>query len=255
MFNPSIDRRSALRRLTAVLGGVATVPLTSGLLAGCKTPGGADLAAYEFQTLTAGQQNLLAALVDQIIPETETPGAAEAGVPQFVDLMLTDWYAPGEREQFLAGLEAVDARAGGSFVDLEDDARAELVAAMDEEAYAEQAPEAETPDEDVVEAAQEGTAAAQDEASNEVAGMQGDLGEAQDDPGDTREVDEQGNEVDAPQIAAVEDGPPFFRQLKELTLSGYYTSEVGASQELQWLAAPGRYDADVPLSEVGRAWS
>ncbi len=50
-------------------------------------------------------------------------------------------------------------------------------------------------------------------------------------------------------------GTPFFRQLKELTLSGYYTSEVGATQELQWIEAPGRYDADVPLSEVGRAWA
>jgi hypothetical protein len=49
--------------------------------------------------------------------------------------------------------------------------------------------------------------------------------------------------------------PPFFATLKEWTLVGYYTSEVGATQELQWLAAPGRYDGDVPLSEVGRAWA
>ncbi|MGB3542004.1 gluconate 2-dehydrogenase subunit 3 family protein, partial [Rubrivirga sp.] len=138
MFNPTIDRRSALRRLSAVLGGVATVPLASGLLAGCKTPGGAELAAYEYQTLTGTQPILLAAIVDQIIPETDTPGAAEAGVPQFIDMMLTDWYAPEERDQFVAGLDAVDRRANGSFVDLEDAARAELIATMDAEAYAEQ---------------------------------------------------------------------------------------------------------------------
>ena len=40
-----------------------------------------------------------------------------------------------------------------------------------------------------------------------------------------------------------------------MTVAGYYTSEVGATQELRWLAAPGRYDADVPLAEVGRAWA
>ena len=51
------------------------------------------------------------------------------------------------------------------------------------------------------------------------------------------------------------EAPPFYRQLKELTVAGYYTSEVGATQELQWLPAPGRYEADVPLSEVGRAWA
>ena len=51
------------------------------------------------------------------------------------------------------------------------------------------------------------------------------------------------------------DGPPFFMMMKQLTLVGYYTSEIGATQELQWLAAPGRYDGCVPLSEVGRAWA
>ena len=131
-------RRSALRRLSYVLGGVATAPLMSGLLAGCSTPGGSDLAAYQFQTLSEPQQNLLAALVDQIIPATDTPGAAEAGVPQFVDHMLADWYAPEERDAFLAGLDAVDRRAEGSFVGLDDAARATLVEAMDAETYGEQ---------------------------------------------------------------------------------------------------------------------
>jgi glucoside 3-dehydrogenase (cytochrome c) hitch-hiker subunit len=48
---------------------------------------------------------------------------------------------------------------------------------------------------------------------------------------------------------------PFFATLKEWTLVGYYTSEIGATQELQWLAAPGRYDADLPLEEVGPTWA
>ena len=51
------------------------------------------------------------------------------------------------------------------------------------------------------------------------------------------------------------DPPPFFAVLKEWTLVGYYTSEAGASRELQWVAAPGRYDADLPLSQVGRTWA
>ena len=191
-FGSPIDRRSALRRLTAVLGAVATAPLASGLLSGCRTP--SDLAAYEFRTLTGAQPDLLAALVDQIIPETDTPGAAEAGVPQFVDTMLSDWYAPDERDEFLAALDAVDTRASGSFLDLDDDARAVLVATLDAEAYAEQpgavgsaaTPDDEAVDDDVAEAGQEGTFKAQQEQQNEVAGMQGDLAEAQtdDEPGD-----------------------------------------------------------------------
>ena len=48
---------------------------------------------------------------------------------------------------------------------------------------------------------------------------------------------------------------PFFATLKEWTLAGYYTSEAGATQELQWIASPGRYEGDLPLEEVGRTWA
>lgn len=47
----------------------------------------------------------------------------------------------------------------------------------------------------------------------------------------------------------------FFELLKELTITGYYTSEIGASQELIYLHTAGRYDGDVPYSEIGRAYS
>lgn len=52
------------------------------------------------------------------------------------------------------------------------------------------------------------------------------------------------------------EGPrPFFSWLKELTLVGYYTSEVGASQELSYLHVAGYYDGDIPYRQVGRAYS
>jgi hypothetical protein len=49
--------------------------------------------------------------------------------------------------------------------------------------------------------------------------------------------------------------PPFFSRMKELTLSGYYTSEIGMTEELQWEAVPGYYEGCVPLEEIGRAWA
>jgi hypothetical protein len=51
-------------------------------------------------------------------------------------------------------------------------------------------------------------------------------------------------------------GPrPFFSWMKELTLLGYYTSEIGATKELKTVMIPGRYDGDVPYSQVGRAYA
>jgi hypothetical protein len=41
--------------------------------------------------------------------------------------------------------------------------------------------------------------------------------------------------------AASRDPQPFYRQLKWLTLFGYYTSEIGAEQEQHYAIVPGRY--------------
>jgi len=46
----------------------------------------------------------------------------------------------------------------------------------------------------------------------------------------------------------------FFRRMKELTLVGYYTSEIGAMQELR-VSPFGAYRGDIPYTAVGRAWA
>jgi gluconate 2-dehydrogenase gamma chain len=46
-----------------------------------------------------------------------------------------------------------------------------------------------------------------------------------------------------------------FARLKELTVVGYYFSEVGTKQEREYVPMPGRYDGYYKLSEVGKQWS
>jgi len=48
---------------------------------------------------------------------------------------------------------------------------------------------------------------------------------------------------------------PFFLQLKELTVLGFFTSEPGATQVLQYTMVPGPFKGCVPLKEVGKAWA
>jgi hypothetical protein len=47
----------------------------------------------------------------------------------------------------------------------------------------------------------------------------------------------------------------FFTLFKSLTLMGYYTSEIGATQELAYLAIPGGYKGDFPFAKIGKAWA
>lgn len=47
----------------------------------------------------------------------------------------------------------------------------------------------------------------------------------------------------------------YFRMMKELTLLGFFTSEVGATKALRYVAIPGKYDGDVPYKKGDKAWA
>lgn len=48
---------------------------------------------------------------------------------------------------------------------------------------------------------------------------------------------------------------PFIIKLKELTLIGFFLSEPGATQVLQYNQVPGPFQGCVPLSTVGKTWA
>ncbi|HRI78399.1 MAG TPA: gluconate 2-dehydrogenase subunit 3 family protein [Cyclobacteriaceae bacterium] len=48
---------------------------------------------------------------------------------------------------------------------------------------------------------------------------------------------------------------PFILKTKELVMAGFFTSEPGATQVLQYEAVPGAYHGCVPLAEIGKNWA
>lgn len=48
---------------------------------------------------------------------------------------------------------------------------------------------------------------------------------------------------------------PFILVVKELTMLGFFTSEPGATQVLQYEAVPGAYHGCLPLTQVGKTWA
>jgi gluconate 2-dehydrogenase gamma chain len=88
-----------------------------------------------FGTLNSDQRALVTNIAEMIIPETDTPGATSVKVPEFIDLILTEWASDDERAAFLAGLRDIDARAAamGSprFVALPPAKKVELITALD----------------------------------------------------------------------------------------------------------------------------
>jgi hypothetical protein len=53
------------------------------------------------------------------------------------------------------------------------------------------------------------------------------------------------------------DGDPnhYFGLMKQLTLLGFFTSEVGATQALRYVAVPGKYEGCIPYAKGDKAWA
>lgn len=49
--------------------------------------------------------------------------------------------------------------------------------------------------------------------------------------------------------------PHFFTLIKQLTLMVFFTSKVGATEVLRYVAIPGRYDGNLPYKKGDRAWA
>lgn len=67
------------------------------------------------------------------------------------------------------------------------------------------------------------------------------------------------NELDAEQrkhsaTKAPNEPAHYFTMMKQLTLLGYFTSEIGATRTLRFVEVPGRYDGNVPYKKGDRNW-
>lgn len=213
----TMKRREAIKRTALIMGGLVFAPNVAGVLKGARARPGLDWYPTFFNR---AQADLVADLTDVILPATDTPGARELGVPAFVEEMVAEVYEEEDRERFTEGLRSFNERArqelGSDFVDL--DAEQKYQFAAEENRRAVEAAE------DMVE---ENCVTLED--------LRGGI------PPDRAE--------------ATEDETPFFLVVKELTMLGYFTTEVGATQVLQYEAVPGTFEGCAPLQEIGRTWA
>jgi gluconate 2-dehydrogenase gamma chain len=109
-----ISRREAIRR-AALLAGVALSPEWVAFATHAQTPSGKTY-------LTAAQNAVAGAAADRILPRTDTPGAADVGVPAFLDRFYGEFMSPAEQKLLVSGLDEIEAAAkaanGASFATL-----------------------------------------------------------------------------------------------------------------------------------------
>lgn len=74
--------------------------------------------------LTDAQLARIGAIADIILPRTDSPSATDVGVPEFVNVVVSENYRDDERDAFVAGLDQLDPAAIGTY-DSAPDHRAE----------------------------------------------------------------------------------------------------------------------------------
>jgi len=131
----SIDRREAIRRVSALLGGVAFVG-GSALLTACEKERTPD-SSGPVGPFTPTDVAFLDEVADTILPETKTPGAKAAKTGAFMALMVTDCYKDADQKIFRDGMKQLDdaslKASGKSFVQASPQERLTLLESIDRE--------------------------------------------------------------------------------------------------------------------------
>ncbi len=236
-----LSRREAIRRVSAVLGGVAFVG-GSGLLTACErarvpvegNPGVFSPADIAF----------LDEIAETILPETKTPGAKAARTGAFMALMVTDGYSVAEQRVFRDGMRMVDEMSitanKVSFLAATAPQRLAVLALLDREQKSMM---------DAREAA--------DRRKKGLAPAPVPAGASSADAFLPDQRKENATGAGASGAAAITaDAPPhFFRMMKELALLGYFTSEIGYTKAMRYVESPGRFDPCTPYVPGEPAWA
>jgi hypothetical protein len=161
-------------------------------------------------------------VAETILPATSTPGAKAAKVGQFITLMVNDCYEEGDRKVFREGMDKLNGQSkdkyGKEFMSITPAQRKELLIAIDSEAK---------------------------EYQKKVDEFQ--------DKENQKDKDERrsGNHKYVKQKMS----PHYFTMMKQLTLLGFFTSEVGSRHALRYNPVPGRYEACIPYKKGDKAWA
>ena len=235
----TIDRREAIKRVSALLGGIAFIGGSS-LITACERRDTAVNAPM--QDFTPDEIAFLDEIAETILPETSTPGAKAAKTGAFMALMVKDVYDPKDQQTFRDGMAAVDdemKKANNvTFMAATPAQRLALLERLDR--------------------VQRAHSVARENAQRSKAGLAPLPPEAKSPEGhlpDQRQEGALGADV-GPATAITADSPAhYFRMMKELALLGYFTSEIGCTQAQRFAETPGRYDPCVPYQAGEKSWA
>jgi hypothetical protein len=165
----------------------------------------------------AGHVAFLDEVGETILPTTSSPGAKAAKIGEFMAVMVRDCYTPQDQKAFLNGIGKLDEAAKKQF-------GSKFMAIT---------PPQRTTLLNALDKEQK------DYYTQLYKQMDTDMQKHKDDA----------NYVQPEPVNH------YFRMMKEMTLLGYFTSEVGATKALRYIETPGHYDGNLPYKKGDKAWA
>jgi len=193
VYTPSMNRKKAIKSLLAFAAvGVSSVSIYEWT---------SSSHAVKLSDLPHKKQ-LIAELAETIIPRTDTPGAKDAHVEEFIILMIKESDHKSQHN-FLAGLASLENytadKFGRSFIACTPQQKFDILKHFE------------------------------DKATYSIGIL---------------------NKINNKFL-----GAPFFNKLKDLTVEGYCTSQLGATQGMAYNYIPVKFEACIPLQKNQKAWA
>jgi len=132
-----MDRRAAIKRTVFLTGAALSASTITAVLNGCQAEA-STATGWTPHYFDTGQAAALSEIAETILPATDTPGAKDVGVPQFIDHLAATCLPEDEQETLGNSLKQIETEAqtkhGKSFIALPPDERLALLNDIDAEA-------------------------------------------------------------------------------------------------------------------------
>ena len=216
-----MKRREAVQYISLLVGG--TIVGGTAFLSGCKSKTGVSM------IFSDADISLLNEIADTILPATKTPGAKAAKVGQFMTVMVNDCYEAPDQKIFHEGLVKIDEASknknGKSFMESTPQQRHDLLVDLD------------------------------NKIKDDNSKIKKYISSLTPDQRTQMKIQQDFTGSDPLASKRRENADYYFQMMKQLTLLGYFTSEIGCTQAMRYVERPGSYNGDLPYKKGDKAFA
>ncbi len=184
-------------------------------LSGCSNNSAGSTISFSPETIA-----LLDEIAETIIPTTDSPGAKAAKVGEFMKSTVSDCYSEANQQAFTSGIGSINdvckKATGKTFLESDVKQRRDFLVTLEKEAK---------------------------EFNTKV-------------DEENKKAKDAIPEAEFQKKLDFQSKPRhYYTMLKQMTLMGYFTSEIGATKALRHIPVPGKYDGAMPYKKGDKAWA